>query len=244
MTARRRSCFLLLGCLLLLLMPARLFAYDPPARTRLAKVGADMRALTAALERYRVDHGGYPQADTAANLLPPGALTTPNAYIEAPIPDVFKVTVVRNSDGRAFLFYAVPSVLFMLIPLGVMVAMGQLDWAERGLKKGVRTLCVASMVGFPVVILFTTPPDFDAGEYTRPNEDYLRKPRDFHYYTDGRTWFLLHSVGVDGAPEWTPPTSFPMSPAGDPAFSAALAEHTYDPTNGTWSTGDVFRWNR
>src|SRR5690606_9895169 len=54
-------------------------------RARVSRANVDMRAISAALEAYRADHGVYPQPAPSTDgwTRLPTVLTTPKAYLEA-----------------------------------------------------------------------------------------------------------------------------------------------------------------
>ncbi|CAN5351436.1 hypothetical protein BH09SUM1_BH09SUM1_19570 [soil metagenome] len=194
-------------------------------REKVARVRSDMRSLATALETYRYDESIYPPSLDR--------VTSPIAYINSSFPDPFKA----RRFGAGYLEFLWRSGLWtlLIVPVGMIVYL----W-RPGMKRRSRENfgIAAAMIAVPVLLgTFLSNDAGGAGSYPVPNTQWGPDQQGFRYGAE-RTDFFLQSVGPDGSFE---PVDFSSMQAGDSINIELLILHSYDPTNGSASTGDLFR---
>jgi hypothetical protein len=223
----RRQRWLIASATFLLAAPIFAFwnAYprfsDSPMRSPVSRVRADLRSVAVALESYFTDNRSYPAMTPMRGLngqLPPSG---------APWPLTMTYPGGLTTDAT------VTSPPIRVFGLTTPIAY---------------TTSIFPDASFDRPDTWPWPFELDTRLWEQVHDiklwwwrdvmgNSLRSPYPFAYYTTGHGWILI-STGPDRDYDIVPAAEY------DPAKtvpSPALIEHTYDPTNGTTSNGDVYR---
>jgi hypothetical protein len=195
------------------------------------RVQANMRYVGAALEAYHVDHGSYP---VAVEQYP-----DPDWKSPAPLEDEFKVRerhwVARNRwewylTGLGTTF-GVLAVLYLAGLVVVVVA------GYRNPKSGARKFADYYIVA-GVLVWLASIANVPAERVTR-NPHFASQRKDLNYWSDGKTGWVLQSVGPDMTRSLDNLTSLPLDGARRTDAYRSIIDQVYDPTNGVVSPGDL-----
>lgn len=202
-----------------------------PVRSGASLVRADMRSIATALEAYRTDLGAYPPS-TASQRLPRASLA-----LTAPLGDDFFLAH-RYTNSLLTSWYApyVLAILFVCLAVpGVIVWIKRPIWTGRkkmaAIAWGVLAFVCLFGIACPVV-------NFGPGYVPRPGATDDSDSLLFRYFTDGTTGWMLLSVGPDEDVDYRPPDDLEYEGV---AMIESLLPFSYDPTNGTVSSGDIWR---
>jgi hypothetical protein len=196
-----------------------------------SRMKADQRSLATFLEAYYVDHNAYPPSieDDACY----------GGYLTRPFVDMFKFRRYDNIVALLWGEYGIFVILGFLgmIMLSFILLARKPDYWNFGkiqskiLVPGMILICLV------IAILYKTNGDFIGNNRVLP--EWRGKSLGMRYYADKNGWIVI-SLGPDGDYD-IDPEKYYNSEVAQPSFELLCLAGTYDPTNGTFSNGDVYR---
>jgi len=233
-----------IAILAILFMPSFSPANQPRSKT--SSVKSDQRTLASALEGYYVDHDAYPPAIRQNGDLVLGHhLTTPVPYLTEPVYDKFKLNHYPNIVSLVWYEWGFIIVLGFILMVIISMVLYTKNPDKWELGDAIRNIFLPGCVvlGFLIVLLFqndeTLVQNYNDWGYYKIRSEWRGKDLGFRYYSDQNGWILI-SLGPDGDYDIDPEKYYHSSIA-QPSFELLCIAGTYDPTNGTVSSGDVFR---
>jgi len=199
-------------------------------------VRTDMRSVATALETYYLDFGVYPPAEGDEFLS--HHLTTPNVYISKLPPDYFKVNKYfpyhRSHIWIVIVFCTTISIYVVYLLKMKILTQGISLWKKTGM--------LLSLAGVYILLFFLFPiKEFQKRRIVR-YENHTEIEYRFNYATDADSFFLIQSVGLDGDRDLKDMQKFLDEQNDIKSLRVELiTKYSYDSTNGTISSGDVFR---
>jgi len=228
----------IIAILAILFMPSLSFGNQP--RSKVSRVMSDQRTMATALEAYYVDHNAYPPyIREGGDYILGHHLTSPTNYLKEDMLDGFKFREYSNIFELVWAKFG--SVIFIgilvIISVSVFLYIAKPDYwnfeklLPNIIAPGIVILCL-------IIALFHNTDDNFIG-YKQILPEWRGKYLGFRYYSDPNGWILI-SPGPDRDYDIDPVKYYDSSIA-QPSFELLCIAGTYDPTNGTVSSGDVFR---
>ena len=250
-----------IGVIQKFLIFAIVFCFNAPSGFSLSQVSrekSDMRAMATAIEAYYIDNNVYPPMPENPDQFFPTSITSPIQYLSSIIKDPYKIRrkVPRNDVNylSAYALRLLPFLAAVVVAFGIFHFLNRNDSDQRlllrlkNLKSFSRFLLILFVLwcGLFIGIEFYLSDPYGRYSYWWVNRfEFVRYPdwqdtdMSYHYYMQDQRWFML-SVGPDG--QLT--LENPMSLFDHPSLQDAAAHAIFDPTNGTDSIGDIFRFKQ
>jgi hypothetical protein len=205
------------------------------------------------LEAYHADHGLYPISSGPPDwLIVDHALTTPTAYLNSDLRDVFKsvrAAPMRHCFGfiameLSLMWIAIALALVAFVTVTQMVIRTRDRHAESVSSAivGQARLIVIVSTGLTALFTLFSPVGFFSGpdHLIQSNREWRDRPQGFFYWSDGESGWLLQSLGPDGEQILIDLSQLTAEGSCEERM-IRLSPVSYDPTNGNASSGDIFR---
>lgn len=200
-------------------------------RDYMSRYRAEIRSAETAVKAYQADWGVYPRPG-AGHRLPARVMKLPPRDGQ----DLFAMYEYREK-----LVSKILGGLFWPLLVAVPIVAAAVVWRKRDEWSFGDKVAAFVWAGFGLFYFFClgswiVGPSSDM-LYLRPGVD-RTNPIMFRYYTDGTTGWMLLGVGPDGKEDYHPPENLKFETS---TMIESLLPFTYDPTNGTVSSGDIWR---
>lgn len=208
-------------------------------RLRTSSIYGDMRTLTKGLELYFTDHQAYPKAGAGESL--PNVLTTPVSYFKSFPDDQFKTTRLPKNKLESILngigiYHLGASIFLLTIFICILVYRKK----PINLLTSIGTAFAAVLLIFNLVIsyqlLLSDTPVLITQDGNQSNS------KSFNYATTAKH-FILQSVGPDRRRAVENLHKLLENTVNNNMDQSEILSYTFDPTNGTLSSGDLLRMN-
>jgi hypothetical protein len=211
-------------------------------RSPVSRAKADQCSLAIGLEAYKIDHQNYPSVLGGRRFeLSESVLTTPVAYMSSSPPDCMKTHTLLTLKSHPFLY--IHNVYRLTIWAAAILIVTSFISMLFVAKTWSRKRRITVLILYPLLLLFPIFV-FDSSEsqfHTFQAPEWRNGYQGFNYYTDGKTYCILQSVGWDGRRDLLDLDKVPFDPKHPDKAHQFLSQYEYDPTNGISSTGDFFR---
>lgn len=220
-------------------------ATESVPRSMQSRARADMRSLSTAVESYRCDYNAYPPS--LGDLL-----TSPTTYVSNIPLDPFRLNRAAANPAYGFLW-----IVTLIPPILVGCYVGRrVARREKGILSAIMGFLygfcafVVALVAMTAMTFGLLDPFHDHGIRLVPNSSWPIDEKGFDYATDGTTWYLFQSVGPDGDRDFVAARAMDgysratATPDERCTLARMISANTYDGTNGTLSSGDIFWVNR
>lgn len=196
-----------------------------------------MRSVEMALDAYKLENHSYPLSDSFEAL--PVKLTTPITYIQSLPTDPLKPQKIDTSFfNLAYILAFIIGLFVFSIPIYIFC---RIAWKEKQywdfffFCKSFFALLMIFLLFLPLFIMLTKEvlTNIKNSKRNFPHSNYI-------YATNGED-FIIQSIGLDYTRNIPDLQVFLISNQENQKYKQEILLHTYDATNGTFSSGDVFR---
>ena len=230
----------LLMSLVIIFLPN--YSHHVDKLSKISRIRADQRSISIAIDSYFSDHGVLPVPDSKGYV--PSSLTTPVAYYISIPGDYTRVTYAPKSifDYLVILQMKIVELILILILAAIHL---YCFIRLKGLLSPISRWFYLIPFLIAVILSYLKNDFFFSEEFPRLRLK-VANPEAVEYrmgYLPIEDGFLIHSHGPFGSPHLGNPTEL-LTPG---ITSAEVQEKmlllSYDPTNGSHSRGDIFRFH-
>ncbi len=230
----------LITSIIAIILTFLLSACEGSSRSKVSQVKSDQRTMATALEAYYVDQNAFPPyIREGGDYILGHHLTTPQNYLDIDNLDPFKFIEYSNIFELVWAKFGNIIVIGILVIISVSVFLYTTKPEYWKLEKLLPDIIVPGIVILCLMIALFHNTDQDFIGYKQILPEWRGKYLGVRYYSDANGWIII-SVGPDHDYDIDPEKYYNSSIA-QPSFELLCIAGVYDPTNGTVSSGDVFR---